>query len=151
MSTSKTFRTWTNTHDFRYDEYLADAYKYRNTTLVRNLTYPPDEVGNLPPSLSLAQFAGKYSNGGYGDWYIRYENHMLWNNTDRQPAYTYNAELEHISGGHFLIIAYSSANPEDPFYFPAEFRVGIEGKADRLGVVLEEGMEGAKIWFDRVD
>jgi hypothetical protein len=106
----------------------------------------------LSHSLPLAAYAGSYSHPAYGIWSIQYNHHSstLTNNRDSGPLLQYNATLEHISGDNFLVIGYSWETPDDPMYIPAEFRVGVSGKVERMGLELEESMEGG-IWFERVD
>lgn len=60
--------------------------------------------------------------------------------------------FEHVSSDYFLIKSehqgdYGAFFPE---VYPAEFRVGMDGKPYALGVGWEKEMEG-KIWLERVD
>ena len=70
---------------------------------------------------------------------------------DRSPVARWMAWLDHLSSDRFLMIAYDDDAPDDPMYFEAEFVVNLEGKAEKLGLNLEDMMQGEKIWFDRVE
>ena len=63
------------------------------------------------------------------------------------------ADLEHVSGEHFLAHADSINAPEGIFktVAPAEFRLGADGTVVQFGARLEEMMGQEKIWFDRVE
>lgn len=123
----------------------------RNTTFVRELLYPPNKTSHLPPALPLELYAGLYSHPGYGDWPVTYENATLWNRMNRVDVLQYDARFEHITANQFLLIGYDVDELDDPMYIMTEFIVNVDGVAHKMGLRLEEGMEGESIWFSRVE
>lgn len=69
---------------------------------------------------------------------------------DRADVLVYNGKLHHITTDHFLVVGYDNSEPDDPLYVAMEFKVGIDGSVQQLGIPLEEAMKGEKIWFTRV-
>lgn len=133
----------------RVEAYMSDYMLMRNTTFVKEVLYPPNKTIYIPPSLPLEAYAGLYFHRGYGAWPINYRNQTLWNTMNRPNALQYDGKLDHITANHFLIIAYDAGEPDDPIYFPTEFRVDVTGKVRQMGIHFEDSMKGEKIWFDR--
>lgn len=133
----------------RIEYFMADYMLTRNTTFVKEVLYPSNKTTYTPPSLPLEAYAGMYSHPGYGDWPIFFKHGTLWNTMDRPEAIQFDAELDHITADHFLIIAYDIGEPDDPTYFPTEFRINESGTVQQMGIDFEDSMKGEKIWFDR--
>ncbi len=144
---------WLIDRYYSWDSVLAEGQKFSNATYVRELVYPSSLIGNVSTSLPLLKYAGTYYNPGYGEWHIQYdhENKTLRNDMHRGPILKYKAELEHISGDHFLIVGTLDEAPDVPgLYVDTEFEVSVWGRVERLGLLLETDMGGEKIWFDKV-
>lgn len=61
-------------------------------------------------------------------------------------------DLEHVSGEYFLGQFDLMNAPGSLFRtaFPAEFRLGKDGKVREFGALLEQSMGEEKIWFTRI-
>ena len=61
-------------------------------------------------------------------------------------------DLEHVSGEYFLG-QFDLMNAPSPLFrtaFPAEFRLGEDGKVKEFGALLEQSMGEEKIWFSKI-
>lgn len=61
--------------------------------------------------------------------------------------------FEHVSGEYFLVTAHGVGgfNTLFPQFYPAEFRIGADGKVEQVGIRWEEAMGVKKIWLTRID
>jgi hypothetical protein len=61
--------------------------------------------------------------------------------------------FEHVSGEYFVVTAkiIGDLNALFPEMYPAEFRIGADGKVKEVGIRWEQEMGEEKIWLRRVD
>lgn len=63
-------------------------------------------------------------------------------------------DLKHVTGDYFMAYVDSTTAPGLIFKekVAAEFKVGVDGKAERFGIAVEEemGVDG-RMWFERIE
>jgi hypothetical protein len=61
--------------------------------------------------------------------------------------------FEHVSGEYFVVTAkiIGDLNALFPDMYPAEFRIGANGRVKEIGIRWEQEMGEEKIWLIRVD
>jgi hypothetical protein len=61
--------------------------------------------------------------------------------------------FKHVSGEYFVVTAniVGDLNALFPQIYPAEFRIGADGKVKQVGIQWEQEMGEEKIWLRRVD
>ena len=121
----------------------------RNTTLARELFYPPASTANLPHSLPLESYAGSYWHPAYKKLVVEYQDGTLEIRM-RRSSLDFEVKIHHVTSEYFFCISYPVWNPEDPQYAPAEFKIDAGGQVAELGVLFEPAMSPDKIWFTRV-
>ena len=58
--------------------------------------------------------------------------------------------LEHVTGNYFLGWAYEAYGGRSPISVGrVEFQMGVDGKAESIGIEYELSLERDLIWFDR--
>jgi hypothetical protein len=139
-----------------------------NSTFTREmlqLLYPTILDPPLPPSANLSAFMGLYTHAAYpplnitdggdhcaGDLLPPLTDDTkpvklcmtLFNNAINHYAF---AEIMHISGDFWVFGAEFAGMPS---LTKVEFRLGPDGYAQNVGMVVEPGMKGEFIWWDRV-
>lgn len=61
--------------------------------------------------------------------------------------------FEHVSGEYFVVTAniVGDLNALFPQIYPAEFRIGFDGKVKQVGIGWEQEMGEDKVWLGRLD
>lgn len=140
-----------------------------NSTFTREilqLIYPTIPDPPLPPSANLSAFTGGYSHPAYPPLNITHgDDHCPGDllpplSTHTKPIklcitslfnkglndYT-PVEIMHVSGDFWVLGAEFDGMPT---LTKVEFRLGLDGRAQSVGVLIESAMKGELIWWDRV-
>ncbi|KAL2062947.1 hypothetical protein VTL71DRAFT_6019 [Oculimacula yallundae] len=116
--------------------------------------YPDIPSPTLPPTLPLSSYSGTYSHPAYRKFTIVHNPKTNTLHADREDvSWKVSFDFKHVSGDYFMGYMDSKTAPGLVFKqaMAAEFTVGSSGKADRLGMALEEEMgKDGRIWFERV-
>ncbi|KAH0536105.1 hypothetical protein FGG08_006991 [Glutinoglossum americanum] len=127
-----------------YLKYLIATARYR---LYPTIPSPP-----LPSTLQLSSYTGTYFHPAYHNITFKFnesQGRLFANVTDN--TWTYDLDLEHISGDYFLGYLSRPAAAEGVLGAgKAEFLVGASGVVGRVGVQLEGQMGDELVWFDRL-
>lgn len=140
---------------FDWERYYAnyvkrEAEKFNNAV---QRFYPSLPSPTLPTTLPLSAYAGTYSHLGYQTvtLYLDEGNGIASLRADRtSTTWVQFLSFEHVSGEHFLMTASMYGFSQKTAY-PAEFRIGADGRPAELGIGWEVEMKGEKIWFQRDD
>ncbi|KAE8450774.1 hypothetical protein EG329_005687 [Mollisiaceae sp. DMI_Dod_QoI] len=120
----------------------------------KSIFFPTLPSPVLPPTLSLASYAGTYYHPGYQNLTIFFDSSTKGLRAERSGSTNLESmSFEHVSGEYFLITAnvVGDLNALFPQIYPAEFRIGADGKVGQVGIRWEEEMGEEKIWLRRVD
>lgn len=118
------------------------------------ICYPQVRNPGAPLSLPIAEYAGRYHHPAYQDIEILcIADQLQIIRTDTQ--WKVRIELEHISGDDFLGRMKSIDNPATDLFagasfWPAQFRIGANGKPKDFGARIEKDMGDQKLWFERI-
>lgn len=107
---------------------------------------PEHPISHLLP---LDRYAGIYRHAGYGSIPLTLKGGQLHSNlTDR--VIRMHLTLAHASGAFFVARAYPPGRRRSGSeYFRVEFHIDSSGTPQKLGMELERGLGGEKIWFIR--
>lgn len=126
--------------------------------------YPNRPSPTIPPTLSLEAYAGTYFHPGYLDFTLELaapgstaQSKAALRATRTDTTWRTTNEFEHVTGEYWMMYIYWSHNAVGPMreYAPAQFRVGVDGKVEALGITWlstfgsKDTVEGL-VWFDRV-
>ena len=117
--------------------------------------YPDLPSPTLPLTLPISEYTGNYFHPGYRavSVYLDCKPNPPQLRADRDEAtFPEFFRLKHVSGNHFLIYVdgtgdFSALYPE---IYPAEFKIGADGKPFALGIRWESQMGDKKIWLEKV-
>ncbi|KAI9826733.1 MAG: hypothetical protein M1819_007278 [Sarea resinae] len=116
--------------------------------------YPSLPEPRIPLSAPLASYAGTYFHPGYLSMTIYLDASKSTLRADRTDM-TWQERLgfKHISGEYFVV---ASQHEGDfgalfPDAYPAEFRIGKDGRPEALGIGWVKEMGEEKIWLTRTD
>ncbi|KAK1827699.1 beta-lactamase/transpeptidase-like protein [Podospora conica] len=142
------------------------AKKWRDVQafMARKLVNPIDTIfphrtpNPLPPSLPLEQYVGRYFHPGYQNMVVELGAEKGTLKADRSDfTWQLTAEFKHVSGEYWVMCARLAKAPNAIVFVDiaaVEFRVGINGKVESMGVewrdTWTEGIEEL-VWYDRVD
>lgn len=112
-----------------------------------------------PWTLPLQQYTGKYFHPGYGELEIYLDNSstkgkdnpVLRADRTKTTWHEYMT-FEHVSRDFFLVKAdwFGDFAAFYPDVYPAEFRVGADGRVAEVGIRWEPSMRDNKIWLKKV-
>ncbi|KAI1876274.1 uncharacterized protein JN550_001770 [Neoarthrinium moseri] len=134
---------------------MAQAWKTS-----RDRVFP--NVSDIPRSLPLKAYAGRYWNDGFRGLELRLESPREFTfvknredpvlRADWRRLENITIELEWVSGEQFLAWGASEVFALLGVAVPAEFRIGDDGRVKSLGIYIEPSIIDQKVmvWFDRV-
>lgn len=135
---------------------MIDRQKSKTKNAITSF-YPSLPSPRLPPTLPLSAYAGTYKHPGYQSLTITFSSSSDSQTLHADRSFTTWSEphltFSHVSGDYFII---RSEHKGDfgafvPSMYPAEFVVGVDGTAQKLGIGYEEEMgKDGRIWFERV-
>ena len=123
--------------------------------------YPKIPTPPIKHALPLSDYRGTYVHPGYQSltfnlelppWHIQGEatdKVLIANVTER--TWPFSIELQHVSSEHFIAHLHAGKGLVIKKRVKAEFRIGVDGKVDELGIAMEEGMPDHKFWFKKDD
>lgn len=117
--------------------------------------YPKLPSQPLPLTLDLSDYVGKYFHPGYRtvSIYLDSKSKPSQLRADRdEVTFPEYFSFEHVSGNYFLIRVDGTGDFTAlyPTIYPAEFKIGSDGKPSALGIRWEKQMGDEKIWLERV-
>ena len=127
----------------------------------RERSFPdaPTKEDALPLPLPLESYVGEYWNDGYQNLSVRIldaeatpipwitEGRVLFVD-GRERLWRHTTTFEHVSGNYFLGWNQDLRGlPTDISAQAAEFRVGVDGKVQALGLRFEPSVDGKLVWF----
>jgi CubicO group peptidase (beta-lactamase class C family) len=145
--------------DERFEEQRRDLQPER----ARKSNYPdaPGPERSLPPPVPLENYAGCYWNDGYRNITVALVDasttRLNWTAADKvlrievlDKVLSYIVALEHVTGNYFLGWSYEAYGGRSPISVGrVEFQIGVDGKAESIGIEYEPSLEKDLIWFDR--
>lgn len=129
----------------------------------RKRIYPdaPTPENSLPLPLPLKAYTGEYWNDGYQNLTLSLvdanSTSLKWITAEKvlhidasSRLWHYTVTFEHVSGNYFLAwLQDAGGNVVETSVQPADFKVGVDGKVQGLGLSLEPSMGKELIWFDK--
>lgn len=113
--------------------------------------YPTIPSPPRPLSLPLEEYTGIYRHPAYPEFTISLtpDNELR---VDMDGAFPAHIDLQHASADYFVArMFYSPYSADVDLVVKAEFKLGVDGKVERFGVVLDfANMPDTLVWFDRV-
>ena len=122
--------------------------------------YPNIPTPPIKHALPLSDYSGTYRHPGYQSvtfnlelppWHIQgevTEKVLLATVTER--TWPFSIELQHVSSEHFLAHMQTGNGLVIKRRAKTEFRIGVDGKVDEVGIAMEEGMPDYKFWFKKI-
>ena len=129
------------------------ALEFRPEAMGSSKYHPSLPSPTLPTTLPLSAYAGSYSHPGYQTVTLYIEEAANGDvprlRADRSfTTFPQVLSFEHVSGEYFVV-----NNVQEgllvPNVYPAEFRLGADGRVADLGIGWEEEMKGERIWLKR--
>lgn len=103
----------------------------------------------LPFGIPLESCAGTYQHHGYRSLIIQHVNGLLFSDCfDREDPFTLT--FKHASGAYFVVDMCYFSPSDYRNTIRAEFRIGTDGTVQALGLALENHMQQALLWFERL-
>jgi CubicO group peptidase (beta-lactamase class C family) len=146
-----------------FDELLEKRRAEQDPEKARRSKYPtaPGPKDSLPTPVPLGNFVGEYWNDGYQNITLALVEASSTPLAQRvtgkvlhlealNRALPHTITFEHVTGSYFLGWGYEVNGGESTLVnaVRVEFEVGVDGKAERVGIEYEAAMEEL-IWFDR--
>ena len=154
-------------HDLaaEFDERFEKRRVEREPERARKSKYPaaPGPESSLPTPVPLADYTGGYWNDGYRNLTVALVDASSTPLTRRvagkalyievlDKAWPHTFTLEHVTGNYFLGWEHeANGGGSLDSVVRMEFQVGIDGKAEKLGIEYDATVEAELIWFQRRD
>ncbi|TVY83976.1 Protein flp [Lachnellula suecica] len=131
---------------FDWNEHLAKEMDEPECKTVEEI-YPDLPEKKLPLTLSLDAYTGTYEHEGYGRFVVELkDDKLVIDAMDR----TWRSILTfvHVSGEFFVVEMLDWATKEID-RFKAEFQIGADGQAAKMGIALIDDIDDELIWFQK--
>lgn len=103
-----------------------------------------------PMALPLSAYAGTYEHPAYGTLVFDVVEGQLRANAP-DPTFPFRMALEHVSGDFFIAVLEHLPNEWDELTkLESEFRIGISGQVEKLGIDFLNEEDSEYVWFSRV-